>query len=194
MVSILGGLNTERLRTRSLRTVAGSRASSIRFGRKREWVVLRTRSRQEKAVARQLAARGIRHFLPLVERAPENGGRRPAWRVPVFPGYVFLKGQLDDAYDVVSTGRVCQIIPVADQSRFVREIAQIRRALKGEAPLKLFPFAVSGKKCRITHGPFAGLVGVILERVTPTLLVLQVDVLGQGLAMQVDGGILEPVE
>jgi transcription termination/antitermination protein NusG len=145
-------------------------------------------------VAHHLAARDVGHYLPLMERVHLTNGRRLVSAVPVFPGYVFLKGELEDAYEAVSTRRVCQIIPIRDQSRFVRELAQIRRALAGRAPLEIYPFAVSGKKCRVARGPLQGLEGVVLERLNCIRLVLQVDILGRGVALEIDIAMLEPVD
>src|SRR3954471_10558787 len=89
------------------------------------WLVLRTRSRQEKALAKDLAARGVGHFLPLVVRTKFYGDRKIKVELPLFPGYLFLRGPLDAAYDADRSGRVAQIIPVHDQKQFDGELRSI---------------------------------------------------------------------
>lgn len=157
------------------------------------WMVLHTKSRQEKAVARQLGAQGVSIYLPLVDRTRLVRGRKMRSQLPLFPGYLFLFGERDDGFAAISTKRVCRIIEVQDQDRFVEEIEQIAQALTAGAELDLYPFATEGQRCRITRGPFYGLEGVVLERKRLARLVLQVDILGQGAALEVDADFLEPV-
>src|SRR5258708_3310597 len=80
------------------------------------WRVVHTRSRQEKALAELLGARGIYHYLPLVKRVRYYGRRKQAAQMPLFPGYLFLRGSLEEAYLADRTDRVVQVIPVGDQA------------------------------------------------------------------------------
>lgn len=156
--------------------------------------MLRTRSRQEKAVVRALESRGAYPYLPLIPRSRLLRGQDVVSEVPLFPGYVFLLGQPEQAYEAITMKRVCQILPVADQMQFCAELDQIRRALAGRAPLALYPFAVVGRRCRIARGPFRGIEGVVIECPRPTRLILAVDMLGQGAALEIDAGMLEPAD
>jgi transcription antitermination factor NusG len=158
------------------------------------WMVLHTKSRQEKAVARFLAASQIRHYLPLAERVNVIRGRKVRSRVPLFPGYVFLCGEREDAYRTMSSGRICQILYVDDQERLAGELAQIRDALARGADLYRCPFAVVGARCRVTKGPFAGITGVVSRDLGDNRLALQVGMLGQGAVLEIDGDLLEPVD
>jgi transcription termination/antitermination protein NusG len=157
------------------------------------WIVLWTKARQEKAVARFLNAQNMPHYLPLIQRKTVARGRKFTSSVPLFPGYVFLQGTLDHAYAAISTKRVCQLIEVQDQNRFVQEIGQIQRALEITGTLELYPFAVIGRRCRVARGPFMGLEGVISSRLGATRLVLEVGILGQGAALEMDIDLIEPL-
>src|SRR5262245_45502829 len=53
------------------------------------WMVLHTKARQEKAVARFLAAAGLTYYLPLIDRVTLVRGRKQRSHVPLLPGYVF---------------------------------------------------------------------------------------------------------
>lgn len=156
-------------------------------------MVLWTKPRQEKAVARYLDAVEMEFYLPLIPRVSFIRSRKVVSEVPLFPGYVFAAGELEDGYAAISTKRVCQVLQVEDQRQFINEIEQIRHALVAGGSLDLFPFAVIGRRCRVTRGPFIGLEGTITDRLGPTRLVLQVAILGQGAALEIDIDLLEPV-
>ncbi len=162
-------------------------------GENGRWMVLHTKSRQEKAVARHLGAKGVPFFMPLVDRTRLIRGRKMRAQLPLFPGYLFMYGERDDGFTAISTKRVCRVIEVQNQSRFVEEISQIAQALTAGAELDLYPFAAVGQRCRITRGPFFGLEGMVIERKRLARFVLQVDILGQGAALEVDADFLEPV-
>src|SRR5437868_7140936 len=93
------------------------------------WFVLRTRSRQEKILAGALRSRRIACFLPLMRAARIYCGRRFVVELPLFPCYLFLRGQLEDAYVAERTDRVAQIIQVTDQKRLDDELFNLARVL-----------------------------------------------------------------
>ncbi len=157
-------------------------------------MALWTKPRQEKAVARFLAAAGTRFYLPLVDRVRYERGRKVHSHVPLFPGYVFCSGALDEAYAAVSTKRVCQILCVPDQTQFEREVEQIRLALDQCGRVEQYPFAVVGRRCRVWSGPFLGIEGVVARRLGVDRLILQVSMLGQGAALEIDLDLLEPID
>jgi transcriptional antiterminator RfaH len=156
-------------------------------------MVLHTKSRQEKAVARFLRAADMTYFLPLVSRVTLVRGRKLISRVPLFPGYVFLSGELEDGYAAVSTRRVCQLIQVRDQRRLTDELEQIALALERGADLGHHAFAVAGARCRVTKGPFEGIEGIVSRRLGSGRLALQVRTLGQAAVLEIDADLLEPV-
>jgi transcriptional antiterminator RfaH len=159
-----------------------------------EWMVLWTKSRQEKAVARYLDAAGADYYLPLVKRTSLHRGRKMQAQVPLFPGYVFLAGTREQGFAAIGTKRVCRVLAVPDQLGFVNELEQIRAALRASDEVEPFPFAVAGRRCRVKSGPFIGLEGVITDRLGPSRLVLQLAILGQGASLEIDIGQLEPID
>jgi transcription antitermination factor NusG len=158
------------------------------------WWVAHTRSRFEKAFAWDLLHHGTGYFLPMVTRTRTSGGRKRHVLTPLFGSYVFFCGSDEDRYWAMTTGRLCQTIVVSDQARFVAELSAIEKALAGKATLDPYPFAAVGKRCRITAGPFQGTEGIVIQRDRVTRLVLQVAILGQGAAMEVDADLLEPLD
>ena len=158
------------------------------------WILLHTKSRQEKAVAKFLTAADLQFYLPLVDRVNIIRGRKVTSQVPLFPGYVFLCGDLDDGYAAISTRRVCRIVHVLDQERLLDELEQIREALCRGAELYRCPFIVVGARCRVVKGPFEGIEGVVSSQLRRNRLALQIHTLGQVALLEIDVDLLEPVD
>ena len=160
----------------------------------RPWRVLHTRPRQEKAVGEVLHAAGLRHFLPTVRETKVYGHRKRVVERPLFPSYVFLQGAKEDAWFAVGTKRVAQVIDAPDQGRLVHELEQIRLALQGQGVLDPYPFLQVGRHVRVRSGPFKGVEGVVDVRRQQDRLILKVDALGRAVGLEIDAGLLEPVE
>jgi transcription antitermination factor NusG len=158
------------------------------------WHVLQTKSRQEKALTESLLSRGMECFLPLAQVNRTHGGRRVKVELPLFPGYVFLRGSLEEAYEADRTKRVAKIIPVFDQKKLDEELRSLELALKASAVFDPFPYLKRGIRVEVISGPMRGVRGVIEDRLKRDRLVLQVDVLGQATSLEVDGAVLQPLD
>jgi transcription antitermination factor NusG len=158
------------------------------------WYLLRTRTRQEKVVARELATRHVLHFLPLVANIRYYAGRKVFVDLPLFPGYVFLRGSADDAYALDRAGRLAQIIEIVDQKRVNQELRNIGYALLKDAPLSQFPYLRKGVRVEVRTGPLRGLQGVIEDLNKRDRIILQVEILGRGVSLEVDGALLDVID
>ena len=67
------------------------------------WYAIYTRHQHEKAVAQILTSKGFEIFLPLYVSFNRWSDRTKMLSLPLFPGYVFLKGGLDRRLDLVTT-------------------------------------------------------------------------------------------
>ena len=159
-----------------------------------DWFVLRTKSRQEKVLAGELRSRGIANFLPLITCTKYYGGRKAMVELPVFPGYLFLRGDVDQAYEADRTRRVAQIIRVSDQTKLDQELRNIHLALCGNAPLDPYPYLKAGVRVEVSAGPFRGLQGVIETGGRRDRLILQVEILGRAVSLEIDGSLLEVID
>ncbi len=155
------------------------------------WWVAHTKSRHEKALAQVLCQWENAYFLPMLHRIHVARGRRIRSLVPLFPGYLFFTGDDELRYRILTTNRVAQILYVEDQARLVEDLVQIRRALVTGAPLRPYPFLAHGTRCRVTCGAFRGLEGIVQRWGQGTQLVLQVEALGQAVALEIDAGMVE---
>ena len=159
---------------------------------KGRWWVAHTRARNEKALAWDLLRKGIGYFLPLLERVRYSGGRRRKVMLPLFTSYVFINGDDEDRYEAMTTDRISHTLETRDQEALRRELLNLERALAARADLDPFPHAAVGRRCRIKAGPFKGLEGPVVRREQRSRIVIEVTLLGQGAAMEVDADLLEP--
>jgi transcription antitermination factor NusG len=160
----------------------------------RAWHVLYVKSRQEKSLADDLSAMGIPHFLPLLCQTRYYGGRKARVELPMFPGYIFLRGTLDEAYRADRTKRVVRIISVTNQRQFDWELRNVHLALSNNAVLDPYPHLVKGVRVEVQSGPFRGLQGVVEDRSRPDRLILQVQILGAAHILEIDGSLLMPID
>ena len=174
---------------------AGSPPTLTRTGRPHaSWHVLHTLSRQEKSLSRDLQAMNIAHYVPLVRQVRYYGKRKAVVEEALFPGYVFLLGSLDDAYVADRTKRVANIIRVNDQDRMEWELRNLQLALGRNATLNPFPHLRKGLRVHIRTGPFQGIEGLIENLARNDRVLLQVDVLGRAVGLEVDGALLDVID
>jgi len=155
------------------------------------WWVAHTKSRSEKAFAWDLHERHISYFLPMVERLTFSGGRRRRGMEPLFPSYVFFCGTAEQRSVALATQRLCQVIAVHDQNRLLNELSAVALALREPGTLARYPFIAVGRTCRVARGPLQGLQGVVVQCGRSTRLVLQVSILGQSVAVDIEAALLE---
>ena len=158
-----------------------------------KWWVAHTKSRNEKALAWNLLKWEIPYFLPLVEKISRCKGRKIKSLRPLFGGYIFFRGDEQDRYKALTTNRIAQIIPVVDQQKLVTELDQILRALRSEVTLDPHPYLKSGTRCRVVAGSLIGLEGTIIQKKSRMRLILNVEMLGQAAAIDIEADLLEPI-
>ena len=155
------------------------------------WHVVHVKPRSEKALAWDLAAKNVTYYLPMTVRVFRSGGRRRQSMLPLFPSYLFYCGDERARLDVLTTGRVVSIIPVAQQDVFIAELQSVHAALATNMELNLYPFATVGRRVRVARGPLQGTEGTLVQAGDLARLVLHIGVLGQGAALEIDASFLE---
>src|SRR5437764_463145 len=78
------------------------------------WWVLHTRPRTEKALARRLFAYKHHFYLPLRQQRWKSNGRSFQSHLPLFSGYVFLRGDEQARLRALETNLVAQVLHVPD--------------------------------------------------------------------------------
>ena len=157
----------------------------------RWWAIL-TKTRQEKALGRQLLAQKIAFFLPLVEKDRLIRGRRVRSFLPVFNGYVFLFGTAEERVDALRTNRISQVLEVPDQNQLCVDLQQLSRLIETRAPVTVERRLEPGRRVRIKSGAMAGLEGTVLARRGSVRLLIAVNFLQSGISVEIDDFMVEP--
>lgn len=159
------------------------------------WWVAHTKPRNEKALASELSKLGIFHYLPLRKRETRsrNTGRISRSLLPVFPGYLFFNGLDDQRHRALATHRIANVLVVSSQGRLITELRQVHQALRTGVDVRWHREIKIGQAARVVEGPLTGVEGVIAQRLSRLRLVLNVDMLGQSISVEVSADQLEPI-
>lgn len=164
-----------------------------------QWFAAWTRSHCEQLVHDQLTAKRFHAFLPTIKTWSRRAGIRHLVPVPMFPGYVFIRHQMDKSshVEVLKTRGLVRILgerwdrlaPIADD-----EIEAIERIVSAELPVLPHPYLREGQRVRITDGPLAGVEGMLMRsKPTKGLLIVSVDLLQRSVAVEMDCTRVVPV-
>lgn len=157
------------------------------------WYAVYTKPGQEKAFARDMMNRGAGYFLPLIKQRQADE-RRPRFSfIPLFTGYVFLRGNAGHRRAAFGTNRIVRMIGVKDRELFLRELNIVHTAVTNRKVGICDAGAVKGKKVRITDGPLKGMEGTVLQRKNKKELVIQLDSIDQALRIAIDSDRIEAV-
>jgi transcription antitermination factor NusG len=157
------------------------------------WLVCHTRPRCEKKFAALLAAEGFTHYLALVGSVRRYGARTKRFTKPLFPGYVFAEVPVAKTPRLYQQDLLARIIPIEDEAKFLRQLADVRAIVSSGLELSLMPLLAKGRRARIIGGPLHGLEGLIDDPANPQGVVLAVDVLQQGLRVKIPAEQLRPL-
>ena len=163
------------------------------------WLLLRTKSKQERAVGETLAARGVEAYVPRVIE-PRWHARAPVGPVPLFPSYVFAHFAPRDRFAAV---HYCP--GVAGLVRFGGALAAIEDEIidslkerEGERGYLVIGEVrrepKKGSRVRVVKGPLAGFEGVV-ERYMPASdrVRLLLALVRTAKSVEVDAGHIQPV-
>ena len=153
-----------------------------------QWFALLVKSQHEKSVASALHGKGYEQFLPLYNVNRRWSDRIKQLALPLFPGYVFCRFDLNKRLGILVTPGVLQVIgagkvplPVDD-----REIEALRSIVKSGLQAEPWPFVRVGQRVRIERGSLEGVEGILLAIKRPYRLVVSVTLLQRSVAVELD--------
>ncbi|MFO0983934.1 MAG: UpxY family transcription antiterminator [Planctomycetota bacterium] len=158
------------------------------------WYALRTRSRHEKLVHARLTSLGVETFLPLQRRVQRWSDRKRLIELPLFPGYLFLRGDAlqreraawtPGAVGYAGTDRAPGVV-AAD------ELDAVRAVIARLVPFDPYPGLLCGQRVRVTAGPLRGVVGTLVERGRHYRLQIAIQAIGRSILAEVDATDVEP--
>jgi transcription antitermination factor NusG len=159
------------------------------------WWALYTRHQHEKVVAEMLEAKGVEVFLPLYESVRRWKDRQKVLALPLFPCYVFVRGQADRRLQMVSTPGVHMILTHGERMAAIpeSEIEAIRRSVGGSYRVEPHPFLKVGERVRVIRGSLQGVEGILARKKGLYRLILSVSMLAQSVAVEIAACDVEPV-
>jgi transcriptional antiterminator RfaH len=157
------------------------------------WWLIYTLARREKDLMRRLRALDIAHYGPLLRRRNRSAaGRVRESYVPLFPSYVFLRGDDAARQQALTTKCVSRALPVPDGARLVLDLRQIHRLLASDAPLEPETRIEPGCRVRVRSGSMLGMEGTVVKRRGRDWLVVVVEFLQQGVSVLLEDFQVEP--
>ncbi len=159
----------------------------------RRWWAIFTKSRNEKALARELERCDVPFFLPLVSRRNRIRNRYVDSFNPLFSGYLFLYGREDERIRALTTNRVSLMLHVPDQDQLRSDLRQLHHLIEIDAPLTIERRLAPGRRVRIKYGPMRGIEGVVTQRRGgKRRLLVAVEFLQSGVSVEIDDFMVEP--
>jgi transcription antitermination factor NusG len=159
-----------------------------------DWYAIYTCANHEKRVAAELGARSVEHFLPLYSSVRRWKQRRVRLELPLFPGYVFVRIALGERLRVLEIPSVVRLVGFRGLPAALPEdeIAALRCGLSsGRSRTEPCPRWATGRRVRITGGPFAGLCGVMKRCKAGLRVVVSLDLIERSVAVEVDAGEIQ---
>jgi len=155
------------------------------------WFVAHTRPRCEKKLVEYCEREGIATQLPCYRSAHKYRGKVAIFRKPLFPGYVFLQMPVLRRQKIYQSKHVANVLDVADQELFARQLGDILTALETELEITLAPEIGEGKRVRIKSGPLRGVEGWVEKRTGMRVVFLRLDFIAQAAAVKLEADELE---
>lgn len=161
------------------------------------WYVLHTKSRFEQVVNEGLLKKSHDVFLPMITVASRRKDRKKMIRVPLFPGYIFVKSDLHPHHhlDIVKTVGAVKLvgdkqgpISVPDET-----IQSLHIMVASDKPITTGSAFSRGDRVVVVNGPFTGVTGVFERYHGTDRIVVYIEALGQFAAVEVDVDDVERV-
>ncbi|RMD65426.1 UpxY family transcription antiterminator [Candidatus Parcubacteria bacterium] len=159
------------------------------------WYAIHTRSRHEKVVRDQLAAKGVTHLLPLWRKRSVWKDRIKMIDVPLFSGYLFAYFPLQDRLQVLTTVGVVRIVGINGQPVPIpqEQIDAVRTMMEKHLRYDPHPYLTEGMRVRVKRGALAGAEGILIAKRAHYRLVISVDLIQRSVAVDIDSADVEPL-
>ena len=171
-----------------------SHAADPAIDERRQWFAVWTRSRHEQVVREQLERKQVDVFLPTVTKWSRWKDRKKKIDWPLFPGYCFARFDPQERLLILKCTGVVSIISFQGEPTPIpeHEIDGIRRLIESDLAFDPCPMIREGMMVEVVHGPLKGVIGRLVRKSDKARLVLSVDLIGQGVSVDVDAADVRP--
>jgi transcription termination/antitermination protein NusG len=147
------------------------------------WYVLHTKSRFENVVNEGLIKKSMEVFLPKVQVTSKRRDRKAMIRVPLFPGYLFVKSDLNpyEHLEIVKTVGAVRLIGNKDGPIPVPSdtIKSLKIMVKGSNTVITGTRYKKGDRVVVVYGPFTGVIGTFVRYSGKGRVMVNIEALGQ---------------
>ena len=154
------------------------------------WYVLHTKSRFENVVHEGLTKKSIEVFLPKVLVRSKRVDRKIMIRIPLFPGYLFVKSDLTPGrhIEIVKTAGAVRLIgnrsgplPVSHET-----IESLKIMTAGDGKILTGTVFKKGNRVIVISGPLEGVMGTFARYGKIGRVIVNIEALGQFASVEVD--------
>jgi transcriptional antiterminator NusG len=160
-----------------------------------KWYVLHTKSRFENVVNESLGKKSMEVFLPKVTVPSRRKDRKKLIRLPLFPGYVFVKSNLSPNHHLEILKTVGAVKLIGDQRGPISvpedTVDSLRIMVAAEKPVLTGYQLQKGDRVMVVNGPFTGVIGIFDHFRGQGRIMVYIEALGQFAAVEVS---LEDIE
>jgi transcription antitermination factor NusG len=159
------------------------------------WFALRVKPNHEKPVAATLRGKGLEEFLPLLRTRRQWSDRVKVMDLPLFPGYLFCRLNLQDRMPLLTTPGFLYIVGIGRTPEPVdeSEILAIQSVLRSGFPVTPWPSLVVGQKVQLQQGPLRGLEGILTKIANQHRIYVSVTLLKRSISIEVDPQWVRPL-
>lgn len=161
----------------------------------RSWYVLHTKSRFENVVNEGLLKKSVEVFLPKVTVKSKRRDRKKLIKVPLFPGYVFVKTDLKPHQQVEIVKTIGVVSFIGNQEGPVpvpnHDIESLKIMVLGDNPVITGNRFKKGDKVIVAEGPFTGVSGIFVRYRGKERMIVNIEALGQFAGVEVNGENIE---
>jgi transcription antitermination factor NusG len=159
------------------------------------WYAVRVKSNFERTTADILREKGLEEFLPTYKSRRRWSDRVKELHLPIFPGYVFCRVDMNNRLPVLITPGVVDIVSLGKVPIAVpdEEIEAVRRTVQTSLAYQPWPFLKAGQRVLLKEGPLAGVEGDLIEVKENYRLVISISLLQRSMAVEIDRAWVTPV-
>lgn len=174
-----------------------NRITEVGLGTLTPWYAVRVKPNYEKPVAAALRGKGLEEFLPLFRSKRRWSDRVKVMDLPLFPGYVFCRLNLEARMPLITTPGFLYIVGVGKNPEPVdeAEIQAIQSVLRSGVVVTPWPSLIVGQKVQLKRGPLRGLVGVLTKIAANQLrMYVSVTLLKRSISVEVAPDWIQAIE
>jgi transcription antitermination factor NusG len=152
------------------------------------WYALQVKPRFERTVVTHLVSRGYDPFLPNYSVKRRWSDRVKSIELPLFPGYLFCRFDLNHRLPILSTPGVNSIVGIGKAPQPISELEMeaIRTVIGSGLHYEPHPYLNVGQLVRVERGSLSGLMGRVTDVKNATRLVISIDLLMRSVSTEID--------